>query len=77
MISNLLCHLSPQADVLKLTKKAQIKVFLDVWVVFPKFLGKKNLKKNRKYVKFSCVCNCFYFVLEATFAGKSVQSYNE
>ena len=40
MVFNLLCHLIWQARLLKVMKKAQFKVFLNVCVLFPKFLDR-------------------------------------
>ena len=39
MVFNLF-YLSQQVDMLKLMRKAQFKVFLDYWSLFPMFLGR-------------------------------------
>ena len=40
MVFNLFCYLSQQVDMLKLMRKAQFKVFLYYWSLFPMFLGR-------------------------------------
>ena len=50
--------------------------FFQVFVQFKEWLMFKLPKKN-KNVTYSCVPNCFYFVLWVRLAGKSVQSYEK
>ena len=64
-------------------KKTQTSVFLDVWVLFPKFFGRFKGWLMLELPKIIMVSNLvvfatdFYFVLWARLAGRSVQSYKE
>ena len=51
-----------QRGMLKLMKTDHFLVFLAVWVLFLKFLYVRT-SQNDMSVTFSCVPNCFYFVL--------------
>ena len=54
-------------------------VFSAVRVLFPRFFGVTYVKtaQNEKSITYSCVPNCFHFVLFPMLAGRSVQSYEK
>ena len=77
----LLCNLGWQGGVLKLMKNAQLWIFLTVWELSSKFLGRwrsgMRIAWNGKSVTWSCVPNYFYFVLWLRWGGRGFQSYQK
>ena len=70
-----------QGRVFKVMKNDNFSMFLAVWVLSPRVLGRLRsaftISWNDKNATCSCLPNCFSFVLWVRLAGRSVQSYEK